>query len=58
MDDDALLDAALDRRLRGGRRSTTTRRLPRLYRYLVGQGFETASASSAVAPEARRRPES
>ena len=40
LDDDALLEAALAKRLRGREHVDDERDLQRLYRYLVGQGFE------------------
>jgi len=40
IDDDALLDEALARRLRGRERIADESEFRRLFRYLVGQGFE------------------
>ena len=40
IDADALLDAALQKRLRGREQIADEREFQRLYRYLVGQGFE------------------
>lgn len=40
VDDDALLQAAIGRRLRGDRPIQDDREFQRLYRYLVSQGFE------------------
>jgi regulatory protein len=40
LDPDTLLDAALAKRLRGGKAIEDDREFNRLYRYLVGQGFE------------------
>ena len=40
IDDGALLEEALTRRLRGGRHDRRRARARPLYRYLVGQGFE------------------
>lgn len=40
-DPDTLLAAALDKRLRGRPHITDQREMQRLYRYLVGQGFES-----------------
>jgi regulatory protein len=40
-DADALLTAALDKRLRGRTNIADQREMQRLYRYLVGQGFES-----------------
>src|SRR5215831_16212349 len=39
-DDDALIEAALAKRLRGRERAADEREWQRLYRFLVGQGFE------------------
>ena len=41
VDDEALLQAALGRRLRGDRSITDQREFQRLYRYLTVQGFES-----------------
>jgi regulatory protein len=47
IDEDALLEGALARRLRG--RDTVTRlELQRLYRYLIGQGFEPDRVSQRL----------
>ena len=40
IDDEALLEAALQKRLRGRTSVTDDRELQRLHRFLVGQGFE------------------
>ncbi len=40
LDDDSLLESALAKRLRGGAAIAGEREFNRLYRYLVGQGFE------------------
>jgi len=40
LDGDALLESALAKRLRGGKTLADAREFNRLYRYLVGQGFE------------------
>ena len=40
IDGDALMDAALQKRLRGREQIADEREFRRLYRYLVGQGFE------------------
>ena len=47
VDADALLNAVLDRRL-GARRLDDDREMARLYRYLVGQGFESDRAMAAL----------
>jgi len=52
VDGDALLAAAIDRRL-GTRRLDDDREMARLYRYLVGQGFEGDRAMAAL--RARRK---
>ena len=41
LDDDALLQSALGRRLRGDRLIADDREFQRLYRYLAAQGFES-----------------
>ena len=41
IDADALMDAALQKRLRGREQIADEREFQRLYRYLVGQGFES-----------------
>jgi regulatory protein len=40
IDPDALIEAALRKRLRGGGAIADEREFQRLYRYLIGQGFE------------------
>jgi SOS response regulatory protein OraA/RecX len=40
VDEQALLNAALDRRLRGGERIADRKEFQRLYRHLIGQGFD------------------
>jgi regulatory protein len=40
VDADSLLDASLERRLRGRTRIADDKEMQRLYRYLIGQGFE------------------
>ena len=52
VDADALLAAAIDRRL-GTRRLDDDREMARLYRYLVGQGFDGDRAMNAL--RARRK---
>jgi SOS response regulatory protein OraA/RecX len=44
IDDDALLEASLNRRLRGRTTIADDREMQRLYRYLVAQGFESDRA--------------
>jgi regulatory protein len=41
VDADALIDAALQKRLRGREQIAGDREFQRLYRYLIGQGFES-----------------
>jgi regulatory protein len=52
VDGEALLAAALDRKL-GTRRLQDDREMARIYRYLVGQGFDADRAMSAL--RARRK---
>jgi regulatory protein len=52
VDGEALLAAAIDRRL-GIRRLDDDREMARLYRYLVGQGFDSDRAMAAL--KARRK---
>ena len=49
VDPDALLEAALRRRLRDGRLIADDREFQRLYRYLAGQGFESDRILAALA---------
>lgn len=55
IDDDALLDAALAKRLRGRDTFADDREFQRLYRYLVGQGFESDRALKALNLRKRAR---
>ena len=48
VDADALLAASLDRRLRGRTRIEDDKEFRRLYRYLVGQGFEAERVLAAL----------
>lgn len=48
IDEDALLEASLAKRLRGGSRIANDAEFSRLYRYLVGQGFEPDRVLSAL----------
>lgn len=41
IEDDALIESALQKRLKDGQRIEDARAFQRLYRYLVGQGFES-----------------
>jgi len=54
VDDEALLDGALAKRLRGRDTVADDREFQRLYRYLVGQGFDSDRALKAL--NLRRRP--
>ena len=53
VDEDALIAAALDKRLRGRGSIDDDREFARLYRYLVGQGFEGDKVVRVL--EARRK---
>ena len=53
IDDQALLEASLSKRLRGREAIADDREFQRLYRYLVGQGFETDKIMRTL--DARRR---
>ena len=48
LDADALLDASLAKRLRGRDRIAGDREFQRLYRYLIGQGFEPQRVLTAL----------
>jgi len=48
VDADALLEAALARRLRHGKAIADDREFNRLYRYLIGQGFESDKFVTAL----------
>jgi regulatory protein len=56
IDHDALIEASLARRLRGRDRIADDREFQRLFRYLVGQGFE-AGAVLALLRSKRREPD-
>ena len=49
LDDDALLQQALNRRLKNDRPIEDDREFQRLYRYLIGQGFESDRVFAALA---------
>ena len=53
IDDDELLESSLRKRLRGGDTIADDREFQRLYRYLIGQGFDSERALKAL--NARRR---
>jgi regulatory protein len=48
IDDEALLQASLEKRLRGREAIADDREFQRLYRYLVGQGFESDCVLKAL----------
>jgi regulatory protein len=52
IDDDELIEASLRKRLRGRDAIADDREFQRLYRYLIGQGFETDKVMSVLS---RRR---
>ena len=53
IDDDALMEASIDKRLHGRQTIADDREFQRMYRYLVGQGFEPDRIMTALT--ARRR---
>jgi regulatory protein len=55
IDDDALLDAALAKRLRGRDTVADEREFQRLYRHLVGQGFDADRVLNALNLRRRAR---
>ncbi len=55
VDDEALLDASLEKRLRGRETIADDREFQRLYRYLVGQGFESDRVLKALNMRKRKR---
>jgi len=55
LDDDALLQQALNRRLKNDRPIEDDREFQRLYRYLVGQGFESDKILNALNSRRRAR---
>jgi len=54
IDDDALLESSLGKRLRGRDTIADDREFQRLFRYLVGQGFESDRVMQAL--RAKRKP--
>jgi len=48
LDDDALLEASLNKRLRGREQIRDDREFQRLFRYLLGQGFEADRVSAKL----------
>jgi regulatory protein len=57
VDDQALLEAALDRRLRGRDRIADEAEFRRMFRYLVGQGFEPERVIAALKRRKAQSPE-
>ena len=55
IDDDALLEASLRRRLRGRAAIADDREFQRLYRYLIGQGFDPERVMKALAVRRARQ---
>jgi regulatory protein len=55
LDTDALLEASLARRLRGVDRTIDRKEFARLYRYLVGQGFESDRVLAVLKKHERTR---
>jgi SOS response regulatory protein OraA/RecX len=55
IDDEALLETSLDRRLRGRDAILDEAEFARLFRYLVGQGFEPERAVAALRRRGRKR---
>jgi regulatory protein len=55
VDDEALLEASLAKRLRGRGTIANDREFQRLYRYLVGQGFESDRVLKALNVRRRER---
>lgn len=58
VDPDALLTAALDKRLRGRSQVADQKEMQRLYRYLIGQGFESDRILSLLRGRLSRGPAS
>jgi SOS response regulatory protein OraA/RecX len=56
MDDDVIMEAILEKRLRGRDTISSESELQRLQRYLVGQGFEPDRVARALAARQRTRP--
>ena len=54
LDDDALIEASLKKRLHGRETIADDREFQRLFRYLIGQGFESERIITALAPRRRR----
>jgi regulatory protein len=54
IDDDALIEASLNKRLRGRDTIADDREFQRLYRYLAGQGFESDRIMKVLNPRRRK----
>lgn len=54
IDDDALIEAALNKRLHGRNTIEDDKEFQRLYRYLAGQGFEAEQIMKALTARGRR----
>jgi SOS response regulatory protein OraA/RecX len=54
IDDGALVEAALNKRLRGRGTIEDDKEFQRLYRYLAGQGFEAEQIMKALTARGRR----
>jgi regulatory protein len=54
IDDDALIEASLNKRLRGRDTIADDREFQRLYRYLAGQGFESDRIMKLLSARRRR----
>ena len=57
IDDEALLEASLRKRLRGRDTIADDREFQRLFRYLVGQGFESDRVMQALRARRKTRPD-
>jgi regulatory protein len=55
IDDDALIEASLQKRLRGRDTIADDREFQRLYRYLAGQGFESDRIMKLLSARRKRR---
>ena len=54
IDDEALIEASLNKRLRGRDTIADDREFQRLYRYLAGQGFESDPIMRVLSPRRRK----
>ena len=54
IDDDAMIEASLKKRLHGRETIADDREFQRLFRYLVGQGFESERIIKALSPRRKR----